>query len=315
MSSIHYADIRKFDVGTLMLAQSILAEGSVTRAARIAGISQPAASNALRRLREAFGDPLIVRGPFGMTLTPKGTGLLDHLREIVPRIEAMAQAETFDPATSSMMMSIAASDHATLLLIPTLVEQVNALAPSLKLSVSLVQQGGAGMEALEKAQVDMRLGWMSTLPQSWYTRRLIDDEIGIICRRDAKVTAETIDRDFFLEASHVALSTDRPYYQTLADQALARQGIERKVAVWTTSFTAIPLIVARSDMIAFFPKSIARMYMRFADIKVLPSPVEVGEYNISLAWHPRVHTDPAYQWLRTQIIAASARIRTDLPFI
>lgn len=313
MSDIQHVNIRRFDVGTLMLIQSILSERSVTVAARVSGISQPAASNALSRLRKAFGDPLMVRGAEGMTLTVRGETLLDQLGEIVPRIEAMTRPASFEPSRATDMLSLAASDHASLLLVPALTERVSRMAPNIRLAVSLVQSGGAGVTALEKAGVNLRLGWLQSLPQSWYIRRLMDDEIGVICRRDAPVDAKSIDKDFFLNAGHVALSTDRPYYQTLADQALARQGLSRRVAVWTTNFTAIPLIVARSDMIAFFPASIARMYEGFADIKVLPSPVEVGDYNLSMAWHPRIHTDPAYRWLRSRIVETASGLGTDRP--
>ena len=292
-----------------MLVRTILSEGSVTAAARITGVSQPAASNALARCRKAFGDRLIVRGSSGMALTARGRMLLEQLNDVAPRIEAMTRPPEFVPATSTAMMGLASSDHASLLLIPRVTERISRDAPGVRLAVSLVQAGGPDPEKLERAGVDLRLGWLQSLPQSWYTRRLLDDEIGIIVRADADVSAETIDRAFFLRTRHVALATDRPYYQTLADQALARQGIERKVGVWITNFTAIPLIVAQSDMIAFFPMSIARMYQKFADIKVLPSPVEVGSYNVSMAWHPRIHEDPGYRWLRSEISAAAEDIQ------
>lgn len=292
-----------------MLVRTILTEGSVTAAARIWGVSQPAASNALARCRRTFGDTLLVRGSAGMALTARGRILLDQLNDVAPRIEAMTRPTEFVPSTSTAMMALAASDHASLVLIPRLTERVTRNAPGVRLAVSLVQAGGPGSDKLERAGVDLRLGWLQSLPQSWYTKRLFDDQIGVIVRADAEVSAETIDRDFFLNTRHVALATDRPYYQTLADQSLARQGIERKVGVWITNFTAIPLIVAQSDMIAFFPMSIARMYQKFANIKVLPSPVEVGSYNVSMAWHPRIHEDPDYRWLRAEITAAAEDIQ------
>jgi len=313
MFGIQQVDIRRLDIGTLVLIQSILTERSVTAAARSMGISQPAASNALARLRKAFGDPLIVRSQSGMTLTARGAELNDQLAEIVPRIVELTKPTVFDPEKATDMLSLAASDHASLLLIPTVTAQVRDTAPGVRLAVSLVQSGGAGIAALEKAGVDLRLGWLQSLPDSWYTRRLIDDEIGVICRRGARVDSYSSVKDFFLDATHVALSTDRPYYQTLADQMLAKQGLQRKVGVWTTNFTAIPLIVAQSDMVAFFPMSIARMYERFADIQVIKSPFDVGEYNLSMAWHPRIHTDPAYRWLRSKIVEASAMLERQLP--
>lgn len=312
MTNIHETDISRFDVGTLMLIRTILAERSVTTAARLSGISQPAASNALARCRRAFGDTLLVRGPTGMTLTARGRILLDQLIDIAPRIEALTRAAEFVPESSNAMMALAASDHASLLLVPKITSRLSKIAPDIRLAISLVQSGGPDSTKLERAGVDLRLGWLQSLPQSWYQRKLIDDEIGIICSADAEVTAETIDQEFFLKTRHVALATDRPYYQTLADQALARQGLERKVGVWTTNFTAIPLIVAQSDMIAFFPVSIARMYQTFANIKLLPNPVQVGKYNISMAWHPRIHEDPAYKWLRAQIIEASNELTGNL---
>ena len=305
MADITHADIRRFDVGTLLLVRSILAERSVTAAARSAGVTQPAASNALARFRKGFGDALLVRGPSGMTLTPRGVDLLEQLNGIAPLIEAMARPTAFVPEESNDLLAIAASDHASLLLVPSLTDRVRRAAPGVRLAVSLVQAGGSDPDQLERAGVDLRLGWLQSLPQSWYTRRLLDDEIGIICRNDLPIDAKSIDAAFVLETDHVGLSTDRPYYQTLADQALARQGKRRKVGVWVTNFTAIPLIVAQTDMIAFFPVSIARMYQRFADIKVLPCPIPMGSYNLSMAWHPRIHDSEAYKWLRAQIISAA----------
>lgn len=301
--------IMRTDVGTLAVLQAILASASLSIGARRMGISQPAASNALARMRKITGDPLIVRSGAQMSPTARGIDLLEQLNELLPRLEALAHKPEFLPAEARGMLPIAASDHASLLLLPEALKRIRAQAPNLRISVSLIQPGGTASLEMERTGIEMRLGWMQSLPQSWYMKRLVDDGIAIIASADSPITAETIDVAYVARSGHVALATDRPYYQTLADQALAKHGIQRTVAVWTTNFTAIPLLVQNTDLIAFFPASLARMYQNMAAIKILPCPITVGEYHISMAWHPRLQNDGAYRWLREQLTLAAA----DLP--
>src|SRR5690606_8828663 len=142
--------------------------------------------------------------------------------------------------------------------------------PSVRISVSLIQGGQARGVDLEKAGFDLRLGWLQSLPQYWFSRRLVDDGIGVICSAGSGLTAENLTAEAFEKRGHVALATEKPLYQTLADQALGRLGIQRNVVAWTTNFTSIPLMVAGSDLIALFPLSLARLYQGFADIRALP---------------------------------------------
>jgi DNA-binding transcriptional LysR family regulator len=305
MSNIQPANILRFDVATLVTIRHILAERNLTAAAHLAGITQPAASNTLARVRKVLADPLLVRGRSGLSLTARGELLLSQLDEVVPLLEAMAKPPEFDPATSSTMFNIAASDHASLLLMPRVLRKVRDMAPSVRISVSLIQGGQARGVDLEKSGFDLRLGWLQTLPPYWFSRRLLDDSIGVICSAHSGLTAETFTAEVFQSRGHVALATEKPLYQTLADQALARLGIQRNVVAWTTNFTAIPLMVAGSDLIALFPLTLARLYQGFAGIRAFPSPVPLGEYHITMAWHPRVKDDPAHQWLRSVIIEAA----------
>jgi DNA-binding transcriptional LysR family regulator len=305
MVDIQSSNILRFDGTTLVTIRHILAERNLTAAAQLAGLTQPAASNALARVRKVLGDPLLVRGRNGLALTPRGELLLAQLEQIVPLLETMAKPPSFDPATSDMLFNVAASDHASLMLMPRVLRKLREEAPHVRISVSLIQGGQARGVDLEKAGFDLRLGWLQALPQYWYSRRLVDDQIAVICAASSGLSEKTLTPEMFEKLGHVALATERPLYQTLADQALARLGIQRNVVAWTTNFTAIPLMVAGSDLIALFPLSLARLYQGFADIRVLPSPVPLGEYHITMAWHPRVKDDPAYQFLRAIIIDAA----------
>ncbi|MBF9033293.1 LysR family transcriptional regulator [Rhodobacterales bacterium HKCCE2091] len=301
--------ILRFDIATLVMLRTVLERRNLTLAARELGLTQPSISNGLRRVREVLGDPLLVRSKSGMVLTRRGETLLAQLKDVVPQLERIAAPGQFDPATSTELFHVAASDHASLVLVPRVLRRLRAEAPGTSLSVSLVQ-GGQVVDS-DRPELGLRLGWLQSLPEYWMARRLIDDEMVVICARDAEWQPETFTLASLEAGSHVALMTEEARFNSRADQALAKLGVRRNVAAWTTNFSSIPLMVEDSELLALFPRSLARMYCRLAAIRILPMPVQIGEYNVTMAWHPRIHEDPSYVWLRGIIAEAAAEVGRD----
>lgn len=305
MKHIPSTDISRFDIGTMITIHRILSERSVTKGARAVGKSQPAASNALARMRKVVGDPLIVRVNDAFVLTARGEMLLNRLSEVIPLIDELARIPTFDPATSDRTFRIGATDHASLLLVPRVIELLRKRAPFVKVSVALLKSGQADPVEIEKSGAEVCLGWLRTMPDYWFSRRLVDDKIVVIVNARSTIQAETFTREDFEKCGHVALSREYPYSQTIVYQDLARAGIEREVVTWMADFSLIPQVVGRTDLIAVFPLSLARIFEKTANIRHVPCPVPLSEFHIKMAWNPRSQEDPGYAWLRELIVEAA----------
>lgn len=299
-------DFIRFDIATLLMVHRVLETRNLSHAARELGISQPSISNGMKRVRKTFGDPLITRGKQGMMLTSRGEILLEQLRDVVPKLAEIAQPAEFDPATSNDLFHIATSEHAGLVLVPEIIKLVRVAAPNVRIAVTIVH-GGQSIDH-DRPEHNLRLGWLATLPQYWTARRLIDDEIVVICGDSAPYHHATFGPDDFASAKHVAAVTEAPRYRSIADKTLGKAGLKRDVAAWATSFTSIPLIVENTDLIALCPLSLALRYRKFADLKIMKVPADLGEYYINMAWHPRLNADPGYVWLRMMIVKAAAKI-------
>ncbi|MDF7776440.1 LysR family transcriptional regulator [Sphingomonas sp. AOB5] len=302
MSHIHGSPLSKLDLGMIVALEIMLRERSVSKAARSVGLSQPAMSNALARMRDIFGDALLVRSEGGMVLTERGERLLHQLAPLVAELETLADPSSFDAAESTATFRLAATDHAGATVMPDVFRAVAAEAPGVKLHALTMPSREIDLHDAEAGQVDLRLGWIRALPANWYSRTLFDEELVLIGARDNPALAAPLDMEQFLALPHIALATDRPMFQNLTDQALAAAGHSRNIVGMVSHFAMAPFIVARSGNVAMFPKRLAEFYRPWAELKIVDSPFAFEHFSVSIAWHPRVHNDPGHKWLRALIV-------------
>lgn len=296
--------IGKVDINMLAALRLILSERNVGKAALEFGLSQPAMSNALARMRAAFGDPLLVRAHGKMELTTRGQDVLDHLEQLLPQLDRLAQPPVFDPAHTQATFSIAATDHASQVLGPSLVEEFSRQAPEASLIITTMQSREIDVET-QQEHFDLRLGWFVAPPPSWFMRKLIDDRMVVITGSGNTDVGATIDVEQFTSIRHVAIRTRQALYQTGMDKMLQERGVRRNVAVWLSNFSAIPQILARSKLLALVPESLAKRYSAQGFVRILEPPVPLDGFRVSMAWSPRVNYEPANRWLRSLVIQSA----------
>ncbi|MCW5770094.1 MAG: LysR family transcriptional regulator [Rhodospirillaceae bacterium] len=301
MSIIHEMDITELDLNLLLVFQTIHREQNVTRAAARLGLSQPAVSSALARLRRILGDPLFVRSRQGMQPTMRARQLLQPIDQGLGLISQGLQQHTgFDPKRSEASLTLLVSDIGEIVYLPPLVNRIRSLAPGMRLRVRQLSQNRYA-EALESGAADLAIGFIASLRSSYRYRRLFSDHFVCIARSDRPGLGNTIRAQQFLEAEHVVMSRAGDF-DSVVTKALARLGYRLKIAVSVPHFHAIPAIVARTDLVAVVPHALARLAGESSPIKIVPLPFHIPSLQVGLHWHARCHDDPANRWLRKVMI-------------
>jgi DNA-binding transcriptional LysR family regulator len=291
-------NVRDLDLNLLRVFDAVLHEKGVTPAATRLGLTQPAVSNALARLRKLFGDALFVRTPRGVDATPFARELAEPVRQALALLEAaLAHGPGFDPATSARAFRFYMSDLGQIEFLPPLVERVQRDAPSVRLeAVALEVEDIAA--ALAAGALDVAIGFLPGLAAPVRRRGLFRDPYLCLMRADHPVSSLT--RKKFAEASH-ALVTYRGGHRVI-EEALERAGLARRVALRVPHFTVVPMILEKSDLILTLPARVARVFERRGRLKALPPPVSIPPAEVALHWHERFESDPGNRWLREQVV-------------
>lgn len=291
----------KYNLNLLPVFVALMEERSVTRAASRLGITQPALSNSLNRLRDLLRDPLFIRERYGI----KPTQLAE---EIGPTIEAalvqldevVIHQQDFDPADAERHFLIAPNSYVELVLMPALVARLREQAPAVKLRMTPFGNDLAETGVISGTTA-MVLGRIVDPPDNLVVQHLMDDGLACIVRRDHPDVGDNLSRDQYESLKHVnVLPPGR--IRAGVFQALGKQNLKREVAVSVTHFLAVPEMIAVTDYCATLPMLVCRGLERDARLKVLPAPVDLGTFPVELAWHVRYRHDPAHRWLRTAII-------------
>lgn len=279
---------------------ALMEERSVTRAAARLGITQPALSNSLSRLRDTLRDPLFIRERYGM----KPTQLAE---QIAPTIEAaLAQLgdlvlhqQEFRPGEAERLFTIAPNSYVELVLMPALVARLREIAPRIKLRMTPF-----GSDLAETGVVSgdtaMVLGRIVDPPDNLIVQHLMDDGLACVVRKDHPDVRDRITRDRYERLKHVNVVPPGRLRAGLF-QALDQHKLKRDVAVSVTHFLAVPEMLAVTDYCSTLPRLICRSLERDPRLKVLPAPANLGTFPVQMAWHVRYRHDPAHKWLRSLV--------------
>jgi len=297
-----HVTLRGVDLNLVLALDALLAERHVTRAAERLGITQSAASHALARLRDLLGDPLLVRGPRGvMQATPRALELAPAVHRILDELAAALHGPTvFDPATATHTFRIGSGDYTELVALPRLIERVSRVAPGVDIWMHYFQ--GWGDEELGAGVLDLVLSppRPGVRPAGLYERVLFEETFTCVMREGHPLAQSRMTLPRYAAANHV-LVAPRGTPGSFVDDALARVGRTRRVAVAVPHFLVVPFIVAGSDLIATLPTRIADMFADRVGLVRAPPPIEVPPFKIAMTWHERLHGDPRHRWLREQL--------------
>lgn len=295
------------DAGDLPLLRALrllLEERHVTRAAERAGMSQPAMSRALARLRRLFGDELLVRGPGGSTPTARALALADELPAVLDELARLIRPPEFRPGSAAQRFTIMTVDYVSMVLLPAVLARVRREAPGIEIEIRNVG-GPDPFEALAIGSIDLLIGLESDIGGSrgLYRQRLFADKYACLLPRRLARKAFTLDA--YLALTH-AMVTITGRGGGPVDAALERAGRSRRIALRVQPFLAAPWMIAGSDLVATLPRRLAERVAGHLGLAVRDVPLELGTFTLSQVWHARRHRDPGHAWLR-EIIASEAR--------
>ncbi|APR78334.1 Transcriptional regulator, LysR family protein [Minicystis rosea] len=295
---MHAPRLSTTDLNLLVVFDALVAEGHVTRAAERVGLTQPAMSHALGRLRKLVGDPLFVRTPQGMVPTPRALELVEPVRRALGEIDrALHQTPRFEPREARRPFVLACVDFGSFVLVPPLLARLRTDAPAVDLVVRQLR-----METIEKqladGEVDLAVGVLYDADDPWMvSRRLFHERFVCIARTGHPKVHGALSLDEFVALDH-ALISPRGRRGGFVDTALHGLGKKRRVALMIPHFLAAPLVVAQSDLLLTLPERIARGFAAMLPLTMVAPPIELSDFTVSAFWHERQTHDPAHAWFR-----------------
>lgn len=295
-------DINRVDLNLLASLDVLLEEANVTRAARRLKLSQPALSAQLARLRESFGDPLLLPAETGrgMTLTARAAALREPLRAALRDLDrVLTHAPEFDPAHSSRDFQIALSDNGVAILGVDLVAWIAAHAgPGIRVAFRPVDPARIGTQ-LESGEVDLLVSIDSLIPPAMKARVLLKDRYLMAQRKGHPRGPTPPDLETYCALRHVLVSLDGGGFHGFMDDYLHRLGRRRQVAVSVPQYHLMPDILEATDYVGVMPSRLVQRFGGRLDACELPIPTH--DISLYASWHPRMHADPAHQWLRERV--------------
>lgn len=293
----------RFDLNLLRILVALHRWRSVSQASAELGLSQPATSLALGRLRKSLGDPLFVRSPSGMLPTTRCTEVVECAVEALSDIdETVLHRKAFDPASSKRDFVITMADVGELHFAPRLVAHLEREAPlcNLRCETFLRQDIEA---ALEEGRCDLAIGFYANLERpALYAQTLLMHTLVCLVRANhPEVKSSRISMSTFLQLSHAVVN---PMGRSgeLFETMLKEKGLRRRVQLTSEHFLTVPAIIAATDMIVTVPRAIADYYARLENLRIVEPPINIKPYALKQFWHPRFNTDPAIRWLRESVV-------------
>jgi DNA-binding transcriptional LysR family regulator len=297
------------DLGLLAHLDALLQEGSVTGAARRMGLSTPAMSHALARIRERLGDPILVRAGRGMLLTPRAVVLKEQVsRALTEAQKALTPARPFVARALSRTFVVHASDYVLTMLGRGVDQLLRAEAPAVCLR--FVPNGPDDAAALRDQGSDLAVGIYGDLPQEMRKRQLLTDRFVCVVRAGHPAAAGRFTLEQFVGHAHVQVAP-RGKPGGYLDDVLAERGLSRQVARAVPYFLTALQLVAETDYLLTISERIALRYAQPLGLALLEVPFKLRPYALSLVWHPRVDADPAQHFLRDVFLRASAVVAGD----
>ena len=289
------------DLNLLPIAVALYDELSVSRAARQLGMSQPAVSKALRRLRETFDDPLFVRGPSGIVPTPRAHAIVRTARPHLQHLqEDLLKGERFDPATSTRPIVLGLSDIAEMAFLPSILEYLRVHAPKCPVTTMTVPDAHLA-EALERGDVDVAAGYFPALAQrNFRQRRLSKHGFACLMRAGHPLWASRLTVSAFLAAEHVVVRRGGRS-QDILERFIERRKMRRKVAMYTSNVLSVPFIVMDTQLIATLPYAVVTRFTSLTSQVAAALPPFDLTYDLKLHWHRRFDNEPRSIWLREQL--------------
>lgn len=318
---------RNLDLNLLRVFDEVMRERSLTKAARNLSLTQPAVSNALRRLRETLGDELLTRGGAsqpnsvghlgGLQATPVALALWPTVRDALQNLQNALSTEAFSPPTATSSLVLAMADATAAELVPPLINVLEREAPGMSIRVIPLSTRDP-RKLLQEGQADIALGFFPRVlaemaaqapPQAgtFSHARLYDGTYTCVMRKGHVLAGPALTLDSFCAARHLLVSfSGRPF--GLIDEALAAQGRRRRVVLTVNQFFTAGRVVANSNLLTVLPSHFVSVTGIATELVQQPLPFEVPAVHVDALWHHSVEATPAHVWLRGQLQAVAGQV-------
>jgi DNA-binding transcriptional LysR family regulator len=283
-----------------VLFNQLLVERRVSKVADNLGLTQPAVSNSLARLRKLLGDDLFLRTPTGMQPTPFAEQLAEPVAYALGMIHgALNQRSTFDPKRSTRSFTIGMTDIGEIYFLPTLMDELGRQAPGV--SLSTVRNTAVNLkDEMEAGKVDLAIGLLPQLKAGFFQRRLFHQRYVCLFRQGHKLDKKKISMTEFSAAEHLVVVSPGTGHGKV-DELLERSGIERRVRLTVPHYVAIGHILQATDLVATVPERLAQRMTGPFGLTYVAHPAKLPDMAINVFWHAKFHRTPDNQWLRTLV--------------
>lgn len=304
--------LESLDLNLLLVFDALATERSVTQAAAKIGLSQPALSNALGRLRTLFGDPLFERVRGQMQPTPRARQVLAPVSETIAKLREALETQTpFQPKASEREFLISTNDYVEALLLAPLVQQLQRDAPSIAVrTVRTDYLFIPPVERLQAGDLDLALGFFGNTPQprsDLLSKVLLGSRLVCILRAAHPRANRRLTLRAFADIPHVRILYPLNERLGSIDPILRSRGLSRRIAVTVPHYLTIPGVVAKTNLLGVVPEWLARREARKLRLKIYEPPIALPDITIMMAWHERLQFDRAHSWFRDCVAAASQK--------
>ncbi|WP_204154367.1 LysR family transcriptional regulator [Leptolyngbya sp. CCY15150] len=307
MTNIHHINLAGIDLNLLVVFDALMTEQNVTRAGERVGLSQPATSNALARLRSLAKDGLFTRTAAGLRPTPTAIALHQQLRPALQQIQVvLLDQSTFDPATSDRVFAIGMSDYVEFTLLPHLMQAIQTLAPQISVQIRSGDRQKL-LSLLDNGEIDLACG---VFPEkiAWHQEQLLLQESYVcVCRKNHPIIGSSLSLEEYLSVSHLLVSVKQDRIGRV-DTLLAEQNLKRHIALSTPHFLTAPFILAQTDLVATLAYRVALAFVNNQQLKLLPLPFAISNFSVFMRWHQSTETSPACQWLRSLALSIALKV-------
>ena len=295
--------LSRIDLNLFVVFEAIYSEGSITRAAEVLHLTQPAVSHALARLRETLKDDVFVRTQRGMAPTPLAQQMIGSVREALQRLQLTVQENrSFEPSELQKTFRLGMRELFEVMVLPRLSKEVGRLAPQVELNCLRVARQEIAHD-LASARLDVVADVLISHDDSICHQKLREDHLVCLLRPDHPLAQQGLSLESYLTLRHVLVSSRErgPGYE---DIELSRHGLSRNIGLRTPHYYAAALVVAETDMVLTVPASFAEVLCRQVALQLHEFPIPLPPLEVYLYWHRNFDRDPANRWLREQILAA-----------
>lgn len=299
-------NIRKFDLNLLVTFDAIMRERSVSRAAEALSLTQPAVSNALNRLRQMLGDPLLVRTRQGMEPTARALELVTPVQRALMELDTcLSTPASFNPASSQQRFVIAATDYAALLLLPRLLKMLEQEAPGVEVQIKNFGPGNPEA-ALEQGDFDFAIGRFFDVSPRLQKDLWLEESLCCLVRKEHPQVNKRLTLNQYLKLGHVWVSSNER--RGMVDRWLQHKGYSRKIVSVIPNYTTAAMVVAETELALVLPDRFAKNFCQILPVKVLPLPMALGPFEMDILWHPRHASTPAHEWLKQKLFEVRDKI-------